>query len=183
MSNTSKKPKEFRLVQAFFTPKLISHLDTWRFGDLFSPRYMGAAEYEGPAVENFLRALDEVASPEPIRSWVPFKKPTPVPTQVEFFEAEIDGMVIYVMFDTRHGTLASTLAGIKSVAARKADLKRNADFPPKGERPSAAWAEIRLGVFWAFADFREHLAGMIHREVQYLDKQREYIKSREAAKS
>lgn len=150
MSNTESKPLyPFRLVQALHTPVLMSDLGKRRFLEIFTLKYMGAAQYEGGAFEKYLSALD-VAVAE---------------SRIETFEAEVGGILVYGLFDTKYSSLEGVVAGIKSLLDETAVLKRPSDFPPKGRPPSVAWAEINLGVFWALADFREHLPGMIQREV------------------
>lgn len=152
MSNTESKPQyPFRLVQALHTPVLMSDLGNRRFLEIFSLKYMGAAQYEGGAFEKYLAALDGAITE----------------SRFETFEAQVDGIVVYGLFDSKFSSPESVLAGIQSLLDQTAVLKRPADFPPKGRPPSVAWAEINLGVFWALADFREHLAGMIQREVRY----------------
>lgn len=152
MSNTEQKPiYPFRLVQALHTPVLMSDLGNRRFLEIFYLKYMGAAQYEGGSFERCLISLDEAINA----------------SRIETFEAEVDGVVIFGLFDTKFSSLEGVLAGIKSLLDGTAVLKRPSDFPPQGRPPSVAWAEINLGVFWALADFREHLPGMIQREVRY----------------
>lgn len=152
MSNAEvKAPLPFRLVQALHTPVLMSALDSRRFLEIFTLKYMGAAQYEGDAFDRYLQSLSEAIGA----------------STVETFEAEVSGIIVYGLFDTRYSTLEGVVAGLKSLLDDTAVLKRPSDFPPKGRPPSVAWAEINLGVFWALADFREHVAGMIVREAKH----------------
>lgn len=156
MSDVNAKPlKGFHLVQALHTPVLISELNKRRFREVFTLKYMGAAQYEGGAFDRYLRSLSEAikTSPELIQS----------------FDLEVGGSQVFGIFDTRNCDLATVRAGIQSLLDGKALTKRPADFPPKTNPPSVAWAEINLGVFWSLGDYRDDVQGMILREVEHLD--------------
>lgn len=156
MTDVNAKPlKGFHLVQALHTPMLMSMLHQRRFGEIFVPKYMGAAQYEGGAFDRYICSLSEAIDASP--------------ALIETFEIKIAGAQLCGIFDTRKCDLETVRAGIKSLLDGTAQLKRPADFPPRTNPPSVAWAEINLGVFWSLADYRAVIPGMIHREAQYLN--------------
>lgn len=159
MTDVNAKPlKGFHLVQALHTPGLMSMLHQRRFSEIFFLKYMGAAQYEDGAFDRYICSLSEAIDASP--------------SLVEAFEIEIAGAYLCGIFDTRKCDLETVRAGIQSLLDGTALLKRPADFPPKTNPPSVAWAEINLGVFWSLADYREVIPGMIHREAEYLNSQK-----------
>lgn len=161
------RQRSFYLVQTFISSRSEANAGTVGFDRVFYRHNMSASEFSKDAYINFVKSMAEAASPTPVKSWIPFNKKQSAHSTLELFTANIAGVTIYGAFDSKRNTLKSVLAGIQAIADNKMMLKRNADFPPQdGSVKTSAWAEIRLGVFWAIDDLRKDLAGLFARAVE-----------------
>lgn len=171
-----KAEYKFRYVQRLTPVKPAPQdLRSSRFGEVFALAYMGYAEYEYGAFEEFLRAMHWLNEPQDMRTfWEKhiLRRPAPV-SQLVYFRSKVAGVMVYGVFDSNKNTLDSVRKELINISRGRAYLKGSAFFPPRegdlvGPMPVTAWVEIKQNVIWSLHDL-SHFGDWIKNSVEHFD--------------